>query len=855
MKRTLLFSFLFLFLLVNAPYAEVLCSLSKPDTSGSLQLTSLTVSGTSNLKKGDSVSVSFVLTNANPQHPTLYFTKDKGTFVGAFAPSGKRDFGYSNQGAGLPYGKAVQFTGVVALDEAGVWKLWPAFCYSIMGSPQVCSNDQWHSCQLSVAPLVTDSDGDGVPDSSDQCPQQRETLNNYQDSDGCPDSVPDSSGPEISISVYPEKPKKNESFRIMVGAIDQSGIKNIVILLEGVEVKKCAYSPCEFIDISPSNNPAVGVSATDFAGNARTSGRIPGFGEYASGCYDSDGGDETFVPGSTTNGTTRIENGTIYLPETFYDTCLNDTQLIEYYCHNGEVHNRTRYCGYCYRAPQMAVEGGSVRVMGDSCLCSDSDDGRNYYRFGISTKFGGYLANDTCYGGHRLQEHYCDEEGIPQDEFYDCESRCRDGACLCDDSDGGINYEERGTALEDYMDYCITTGPKGQLLEYYSDVARFPNGTFGCFLRNTTYTCPSACGEGRCVPTCNDSVRNQGEEGIDCGGPCAPCNTLCLTSTKFAPDDTPCTTNWPDDEFSIVSWMEGKRDYMCTSNEVCHPELDYIVEEASACCSPLAPGVDNALCRLARSESIMGGADLQAKKCRGIYIIRGLGRNALWMKDYFYPETCCSRWRLCPNRTYFGQCEDGTDIWNSNVEGLVCRSTSSETTQLLGWGSDTDMNQNTCKVWLRPAHASINIIQTGICRDYSLAVNTLLRKAGYSKDEVIGFCDGGHCYNLVKFPGSTKFTIVDTTGNSADYDPAGGPPGGHPYCSHFNRKNWCLENEDLTYLGQPCTGSERHQVEGTPRVCGNVTYGDVPNYLCGSNDWGLIPIPEITSISSCNATS
>jgi len=34
-----------------------------------------------------------------------------------------------------------------------------------------------------------DYDGDGVPDSEDQCPTRPETDNGFQDSDGCPDVV------------------------------------------------------------------------------------------------------------------------------------------------------------------------------------------------------------------------------------------------------------------------------------------------------------------------------------------------------------------------------------------------------------------------------------------------------------------------------------------------------------------------------------------------------------------------------------------------------------------------------------------------------------------------------------------
>jgi len=40
-------------------------------------------------------------------------------------------------------------------------------------------------------PAPKDSDGDGILDKDDKCPSQPETKNNYQDSDGCPDEIPE----------------------------------------------------------------------------------------------------------------------------------------------------------------------------------------------------------------------------------------------------------------------------------------------------------------------------------------------------------------------------------------------------------------------------------------------------------------------------------------------------------------------------------------------------------------------------------------------------------------------------------------------------------------------------------------
>ncbi|RLG70211.1 MAG: hypothetical protein DRO07_00730 [Candidatus Iainarchaeum archaeon] len=50
------------------------------------------------------------------------------------------------------------------------------------------------------APLEPDSDSDGIPDTSDSCPTQPETFNGYDDSDGCPDSLPNK--PETQVSNY-----------------------------------------------------------------------------------------------------------------------------------------------------------------------------------------------------------------------------------------------------------------------------------------------------------------------------------------------------------------------------------------------------------------------------------------------------------------------------------------------------------------------------------------------------------------------------------------------------------------------------------------------------------------------------
>jgi hypothetical protein len=51
-----------------------------------------------------------------------------------------------------------------------------------------------------------DSDGDGIPNTSDGCPTQKETVNGYQDTDGCPDTIPPAPDPLPNPTSPPPPP-------------------------------------------------------------------------------------------------------------------------------------------------------------------------------------------------------------------------------------------------------------------------------------------------------------------------------------------------------------------------------------------------------------------------------------------------------------------------------------------------------------------------------------------------------------------------------------------------------------------------------------------------------------------------
>ena len=67
-----------------------------------------------------------------------------------------------------------------------------------------------------------DSDGDGIADPFDVCPNQPETYNGFADNDGCPDSTPsltgalsdqDGDGIPDAIDACPNEPERYNGFQ------------------------------------------------------------------------------------------------------------------------------------------------------------------------------------------------------------------------------------------------------------------------------------------------------------------------------------------------------------------------------------------------------------------------------------------------------------------------------------------------------------------------------------------------------------------------------------------------------------------------------------------------------------------
>jgi Thrombospondin type 3 repeat len=412
--------------------------------------------------------------------------------------------------------------------------------------------------------------------------------------------------------------------------------------------------------------------------------------------------------------------------------------------------------------------------------------------------------------------------------------------CLCNDTDGGSGRTamlQAGSVAARYAggeSTCRDRCSGGALTECSCNPA-FEQGLAPSSeaILHTTTDCSSlgalptrfswACSGDRCIPsapaipnycfssqgTCADGIQNQGEQGVDCGGICPPCNTTCTTGTRYAPPDTPCTSTYPDDPHAIeLYWTDSWLEYPCRSYEVCHPDLDHVIEEATACCSipntyegmtneemateesaRINAQPDPDLCRAARDLTGQRGG---CSRCVGLYIIEGLGPFARWMQGYnwLYPE--------------------------HDIDGIGAS----------------------------PAEMLINHYHTGVCRDYSLAVATLLRKAGYPQTSVNNFCDGAHCYDVVKLPGDSLWHVVDTTGNTPSPIVLGGLPPYYDYCTNLNESSYCYNG--IQPDGDTCTGTEMETVD-IPPLC-------QPGVACGRDffttpGWG----PLLSQIIGCGA--
>jgi hypothetical protein len=240
----------------------------------------------------------------------------------------------------------------------------------------------------------------------------------------------------------------------------------------------------------------------------------------------------------------------------------------------------------------------------------------------------------------------------------------------------------------------------------------------------------------------------------------------------FPVKDTDCNNGWPagEGESVIVSYKKT-----CDLFEVTKSEMLQPVREALECCSAEKP--DDSLCRAAWEDRDSINSNDGVKRCMGLYIIHGMGNFAEWVQGYYWPERNCEKriflesFQSCYNKDRFELKDEIIELLGEEykeypqvVDGLECKEIR-KNKKINSWNSDTDMSENSCYFDYVPAHVTLNYIRSGTCADYSILATTLVRLAGYEKDEIFSAENEIHLYNIIKLPFDDKFTFFDTVGN------------------------------------------------------------------------------------------
>lgn len=332
--------------------------------------------------------------------------------------------------------------------------------------------------------------------------------------------------------------------------------------------------------------------------------------------------------------------------------------------------------------------------------------------------------------------------------------------------------------------HCPAGDPDCSCLEQSGHICNDKNECLETLLNNTgsKFCCSAPCvtNPNECENTSDVSeggtciCTGQCESNLSCDKTkhCCPAatewnGTNCTQAEVCSSPVAPCNGNYHWTHFGSGRFFEnvglgapcgggysGMPCPSCDYFEVCHSVVKPIAEEVANCCNSKCAdsgvtGVScHSLCLKALSDSGLSSTETgdTLKKCYGLYAIYGMGSPAAWTQGY------------------------GEDVLEQPASVM------------LSGGS-----------WM--------------CTGYSTMLTTILRSVGYSTDEAFSVISDdwtnqqgiGHEYNMVKFPGDSKLSVVDTVGNcGSNYIPGTIPHcvqgGQYPYC-HYRKDSYGCSND------------------------------------------------------------
>ncbi|MFH1503244.1 MAG: hypothetical protein ABIE36_01145 [Candidatus Diapherotrites archaeon] len=144
-------------------------------------------------------------------------------------------------------------------------------------------------------------------------------------------------------------------------------------------------------------------------------------------CTDSDGGMNYFIYGTTTDSLGAVSDGC---------SILNDNTLTEYYCSgNSKAHVNYLCPSGCQNGACIGKENNNDE---ENSLCTDSDEGMNYFIYGTTTDSLGAVS-DGCsiLNDNTLTEYYCSGNSKSRVNYI-CPNGCQNGACMREEENSGV---------------------------------------------------------------------------------------------------------------------------------------------------------------------------------------------------------------------------------------------------------------------------------------------------------------------------------------------------------------------------------------------------------------------------------
>lgn len=335
----------------------------------------------------------------------------------------------------------------------------------------------------------------------------------------------------INLSSLPQNPKLMDKVQIGIEVTDTEKVAIIRIYINGKTVKTCRHkNKCDYLTNPIAGELEIGAIAVNKRGGIVSTGLVPGADIIDDPGWLNDDDNDGIL--NAFDNCKSIENsdqsdldqdgvGDICDKCTVESTCerFDEWSILppEYCCNECLPPSESEPYGYSDGTPYLEL--WYDRISDSGCGCKDTDWGLDYFQQGsiyqenvISDIFPGggspahpvpdrcrgksnceFINEDVCLNETQLQEFFCGESGC-EDITVDCPDGCNEGACVCPDTDGGMDYYHGGS-VAGVSDVCVN---EEILREYTCDLI---DGAIGA--KPIEITCPTGCEGDAC--TCHET--------------------------------------------------------------------------------------------------------------------------------------------------------------------------------------------------------------------------------------------------------------------------------------------------------------------------------------------------------------